>query len=103
MPPQSRIPARALLISLLLISAVGSAPAETPAETEAPAETSHHARPRVGLVLSGGGARGAAHVGVLRALEELRVPVDAIAGTSLGAVVGALSAEGMSPRRSSRR
>jgi NTE family protein len=53
-------------------------------------------RPRVGLVLSGGGARGAAHVGVLKVLEEMRVPIDAIAGTSMGAVVGGLYASGMS-------
>lgn len=52
-------------------------------------------RPRVGLVLSGGGARGAAHVGVLKVLDEMRVPVDAIAGTSMGAVVGGLYASGM--------
>ncbi len=52
-------------------------------------------RPRIGLVLSGGGARGLAHVGVLKALEELRIPVDAIAGTSMGAVVGGLYASGM--------
>jgi NTE family protein len=54
------------------------------------------ARPRVGLVLSGGGARGAAHVGVLKVLDEMRVPIDAIAGTSMGAVVGGLYASGMS-------
>jgi NTE family protein len=53
------------------------------------------ARPRIGLVLSGGGARGAAHVGVLKALEEMHVPIDAIAGTSMGAVVGGLYASGM--------
>jgi NTE family protein len=53
-------------------------------------------RPRIGLVLSGGGARGLAHVGVLQALEELQIPVDAIAGTSMGAVVGGLYASGMS-------
>src|SRR5690606_31815421 len=53
-------------------------------------------RPRVGLVLSGGGARGAAHVGVLKVLEEMRVPIDAIAGTSMGAVVGGLYASGLS-------
>jgi NTE family protein len=52
-------------------------------------------RPRVGLVLSGGGARGAAHVGVLKVLDEMHVPVDAIAGTSMGAVVGGLYASGM--------
>lgn len=53
--------------------------------------------PRIGLVLSGGGARGVAHIGVLKALEELRVPVHYIAGTSMGAVVGGLYASGMSP------
>lgn len=53
-------------------------------------------RPRVGLVLSGGGARGAAHVGVLKVLEDMRVPIDAIAGTSMGAVVGGLYASGLS-------
>ncbi len=54
-------------------------------------------RPRIGLALSGGGARGAAHVGVLRLLEQLRIPIDSIAGTSMGAVVGGLYAMGMSP------
>ena len=53
------------------------------------------ARPRVCLVLSGGGARGAAHVGVLKVLEELRVPVDCVAGTSMGAIVGAAYASGI--------
>ena len=52
--------------------------------------------PRVGLVLSGGGARGAAHVGVLKVLEEARVPIHAIAGTSMGALIGGLYASGMS-------
>ena len=46
-------------------------------------------------MLSGGGARGLAHVGVLQALEELHIPIDAIAGTSMGAVVGGLYASGM--------
>ena len=54
--------------------------------------------PRIGLVLSGGGARGAAHIGVLKVLDELRVPIDAIAGTSMGAVVGGLYASGLSAR-----
>ncbi len=52
------------------------------------------ARPRIGLVLSGGGARGAAHVGVLKVLEELRVPIDYIAGTSMGSIVGGSYASG---------
>ncbi len=53
-------------------------------------------RPRIGLVLSGGGARGGAHIGVLRAIEELGVPVDYIAGTSMGAIIGGLYAAGYS-------
>ena len=52
-------------------------------------------RPRIGLVLSGGGARGLAHVGVLKALERAHVRIDAIAGTSMGAIVGGLYASGM--------
>jgi len=60
-----------------------------------PAETAK--RPRVGLVLSGGSAHGFAHVGVLKVLEELRVPVDVVAGTSMGSIVGGLYASGMSP------
>ena len=52
-------------------------------------------RPRIGLVLSGGGARGAAHVGVIKKLEELRVPIDAIAGTSMGAIIGGFYAAGL--------
>jgi NTE family protein len=54
-------------------------------------------RPRIGLVLGGGGAKGAAHIGVLRVLDELRIPVDCVAGTSMGALVGGTFASGMSP------
>ncbi len=54
-------------------------------------------RPKIGLVLGGGGARGVAHIGVLRELEKLRVPIDAIAGTSMGAIVGGLYASGKTP------
>lgn len=57
------------------------------------------ARPKTCLVLSGGGARGAAHIGVLKVLEELRVPVDCIVGTSMGSIVGAAYASGLSPAR----
>src|ERR1700716_3753344 len=52
-------------------------------------------RPRICLVLSGGGARGMAHIGVLKILEELKIPLDCIAGTSMGAIVGGLYASGM--------
>ena len=57
------------------------------------------ARPKVGLVLGGGGARGAAHIGVLEVLEQLRVPVDCVAGTSMGALVAGAWAAGLSPAR----
>ncbi|SKA45117.1 patatin-like phospholipase family protein [Enterovibrio nigricans] len=80
---------RGFVVSLsVLFSAVLTA---LPAESQ---ETPN--RPTVGLVLGGGGAKGAAHVGVLRALEEMKIPVDYIAGTSMGAYVGGLYALGMS-------
>ena len=53
-----------------------------------------HSRKKVGLVLGGGGAKGAAEVGVLKVLEEADIPVDYIAGTSIGAIVGGLYAIG---------
>ncbi|WP_085683047.1 MULTISPECIES: patatin-like phospholipase family protein [unclassified Pseudomonas] len=58
------------------------------------AHASEATRPKVGLVLSGGAARGLAHIGVLKALEEQGIKIDAIAGTSMGAVVGGLYASG---------
>ena len=61
------------------------------------AAVSDTGRPRIGLVLGGGGARGAAHIGVLRELEKLNIPIDAVAGTSMGAIVGGLYASGMTP------
>lgn len=56
------------------------------------------AQEKVGLVLSGGGAKGLAHIGVLKALEEHDIPVDYIVGTSMGAVIGAFYAAGFSPQ-----
>jgi len=58
---------------------------------------SENKRPKIGLVLGGGGARGAAHVGVLKVLEANHVPIDFIAGTSMGSIVGGLYAAGYSP------
>ena len=52
---------------------------------------------RVGVVLSGGGSSGLAHVGVLKALEEAHIPIDYIAGTSMGALVGGMYAMGYTP------
>jgi NTE family protein len=83
------MPVRSIfLLAALLLTVLGS--------ENCLAQTNPAARPRIGLVLSGGGARGAAHVGVLKVLDELRIPIDAIAGTSMGAVVGGLYASGMS-------
>ena len=78
-------------LALLLLS-----PFLTAADNEAQ-DAAANSRPRIGLVLGGGGARGAAHIGVLKVLEELRIPVDYVAGTSMGSIVGGLYATGMSP------
>lgn len=117
-PPPRRawIPARTLLVGLVassfLLSAVPAVGGEAepapfpgtnpPPDTDAdlhpdPPARPRDGRPRIGLALSGGGALGLAHVGVLQALDELRIPIDAIAGTSMGAVVGAFAALGMPP------
>ena len=76
----------------LLFAALASLLGPLPAVAQ---DTGAQARPRVALVLSGGGARGFAHVGVLKALEGARVPVDMIVGTSMGAIIGGLYASGM--------
>jgi NTE family protein len=70
-------------------------PNPPPGPVPAPAAEQAH-RPRLGLVLSGGGARGLAHVGVLKVLEREHIPVDVITGTSMGAIIGGLYASGMS-------
>ncbi len=54
-------------------------------------------RPRIGLVLGGGGARGLAHIGILKVLEEARVPIDCVVGTSIGSLVGGAYAAGRTP------
>ncbi len=76
------------------------APAAAPTQADASASStaaqdSKKGRPRIGLALGGGGARGAAHVGVLKVLQEEGIPIDVIAGTSIGSVVGGLYASGM--------
>ena len=89
------MPSRYLLLATCAVLLAW--PAAPPrAQEQAAAAPAMGERPRIGLVLSGGGARGAAHVGVIRALEQLRIPVDAVAGTSMGAVVGGLYAAGLS-------
>lgn len=93
----------ALLCGLALAFAGQVAWAQAKAQAPAPASVTdttdallrESTRARVGLVLSGGGARGLAHVGVLKVLERERIPVDLIAGTSMGAIVGGLYATGL--------
>ena len=83
-----------LLASIVAAVAVPiGAWAQAPAE--APAAATATKRPKICLVLSGGGARGAAHVGVIKVLEEYRVPIHCVAGTSMGALVGGAFASGM--------
>lgn len=82
-----------LLCAVIQITALGIRPVLA---ATAELETRPSSRPKICLVLSGGGARGAAHVGVLKVLEEYRVPIDCIAGTSMGSLVGAAYASGMS-------
>jgi len=83
---RSGLPTVAAVLGLVLLA--GAASAQEATEPE---------RPTVCLVLSGGGAFGLAHVGVLQVLDELRVPIDCIAGTSMGAIVGGLTAAGLGP------
>jgi NTE family protein len=80
------------------LSAALAAPAQpaVPNATSIAPDASIKPRAKVALVLSGGGARGFAHIGVLRALQELRIPVDLVVGTSMGSVVGGAYAAGSS-------
>lgn len=105
--PQSLVKFASLKLFLLLFAYFGSLPvlaqsnnkrihvnSQNMAHDKVAAPSS--AQPVIGLVLSGGGARGAAHIGILKTLEELRVPVHIITGTSMGAIVGGLYASGYS-------
>ena len=87
-------PAVPVSVTACLLAFASACPAAADSGTSAsPASSS--ARPRVGLVLAGGGAKGGAHVGVLKVLEDLHVPIDCIAGTSMGALVGGGYASGI--------
>lgn len=80
-----------LLLRILPIVCLALAACRTP--TPAPPAAWREVRPVVGVALGGGGARGFAEVGVLRVLEQERIPVDRVAGTSVGALIGALYAD----------
>src|SRR5476651_228397 len=94
--PSAHITVRIIAVAIVGALSLAGAPASAQsASMPAPAPTSKP-RPRIALVLSGGGARGFAHIGVLRVLQELRVPVDFVVGTSMGSVVGGAYAAGSS-------
>lgn len=98
--------ARQHMLSLLLsLGMLGLSVAPSAAQDAAPLPASqpkqsakyansYGERPRIGLVLGGGGARGFAHIGVLKVLEENRIPIDCVVGTSIGSLVGAAYASG---------
>src|SRR5258708_1933043 len=80
--------------SLSLILLVGCASAgTTPAPLDPEFAHADVAPPRIAIVLGGGGARGFAHVGVLRVLEQAQIPIDMVIGTSVGSLIGALYAD----------
>ena len=79
---------RIILIALLLLATIAM-----PAQKKN--EQVH--RPKVGIVLGGGGAKGASHIGALKYIEEMGIPVDYVAGTSMGSIIGGLYAMGYSP------
>lgn len=83
---------KGLLVALLFCCSIAATAAQPSATGEARSETG---QPRIGLVLAGGGARGLAHIGVIRYLEQHGIRVHAIAGTSMGAIIGALYASGL--------
>jgi len=87
----------AIALAPTWLGSLAQAPVQPPEPSPVAPSLETLSRPKIGLALSGGGARGAAHIGVLRVLEELHIPVDYIAGTSMGAIVGGLYATGMSP------
>lgn len=107
MPPSPRRRHRSVsrtwgwVIFCCTLSAFSAAWAQTSGSEKAPVPASCGSRdagdmrPRIGLALGGGGARGIAHISVLQMIEELRIPVDCVAGTSMGALVGGLYASGM--------
>ena len=83
------------LLSIVFVLFVSICPTPSFAEVFQCVRSEVTDRPKIGLVLGGGGARGYAHVGVLKKLEEMRIPFDYIAGTSMGSIIGGFLATGM--------
>jgi len=85
------------LISLCFCKVALSENSATGSSEKNAENSSKTQRPKIGLVLSGGGARGFAHIGVLKVLEQNNVPIDYIVGTSMGSIIGGLYATGLTP------
>ena len=102
--PAGRVNVACLAIALTIasgplasVSAQSATPPPPPAAAAGPTPTGVQGRPRVGLALGGGAARGIAHIGLLRWFEEHRIPIDYLAGTSMGGLVGGAYASGLTP------
>ncbi|HQR22214.1 MAG TPA: patatin-like phospholipase family protein [Burkholderiaceae bacterium] len=99
MPRIDRLCRAAVLLAATVVCAAAGAQTATPgaqsgSAAEAATRTAPKSAPRIGLALSGGGARGIAHVGVLKVLDEMRIPISCVTGTSMGAIVGGTFASG---------
>ncbi len=97
MPSSASKAARRGLVAALALASLSSHHGALAAEPATPRASG--AAPRIGLALSGGGARGIAHVGVLKVLEEMRIPISCVTGTSMGSIVGGTFAAGTPPAR----
>src|SRR5258708_3576667 len=83
--------------AMLALSSIVAPAQDRPPDQKDGQQSAPAPRPRIGLALSGGGALGLAEIGVLQWLEENHIPVDRVAGTSMGSIIGAMYASGMSP------
>ncbi len=104
LPRRSRQATPMVLLSLLVlvvpglttaVQAQAGADAQAAVQPQAAAGARNGERPKIGLALGGGGAKGGAHIGVLKVMEQLDIPIDYIAGTSIGAIMGGLYSSGM--------
>src|SRR5262247_1117503 len=89
---------RSVRLAGVLLSAIVFAQKQPAQAQEAQSPATQQSRPRIGVALEGGGALGLAHIGVLEWFEEHHIPVDYVAGTSMGGLVAGLYATGKSPR-----
>ena len=90
---------RNIIVGIAFLVAIFLPEVVTGTSTSPDSVSSPKSRETVGLVLSGGGAKGIAHVGVIKALEENDIPIDYVTGTSMGAIVGSLYSCGWSPEK----